>query len=124
MGDVSMSIIDTEDLAKRIDYGTQIQDLLDKWETLINKVSMQEIELYNLKEEIFNEEQKIISKTDFKEIYGKNNADVRKQHLQSVMKPKYDSKKVFELTLEANKRRIIFYGEKVKCLREFMRNGS
>lgn len=119
-----MSVIDTEDLAKRIDYGTQIQELLDKWETLINKVSMQEIEQYNLKEEIFNKEQQIIAETDFKEIYGKNNADVRKQHLQSVMKEDYDKKKALEITIEANKRRIIFYGEKVKCLREFMRNGS
>lgn len=119
-----MSMIDAEDIAKRLDYGSQIKELLEKWETLINKVSMQEIQLYELKEEIFNEEQKIISETDFKEIYGKNNADVRKQHLQSVMKPKYDSKKALEIDIDANKRRIIFYGEKVKCLREFMRNGS
>lgn len=116
-----MSMVDAEQLAELKDCKQKIMDLLGKWETLINKVSMQEIELYNLKEEIFNEEQKIISETDFKGIYGKNNADVRKQHLQSVMKSKYDSKKAFEITLEANKRRIIFYGEKVKCLREFMR---
>lgn len=119
-----MSNIDAEDIAKRLDYGSQIKDLLEKWETLINKVSMQEIGQYNLKEEIFNKEQQIIAETDFKEIYGKNNADIRKQHLQSVMKEDYDKKKALEITIEANKRRIIFYGEKVKCLREFMRNGS
>lgn len=116
-----MSNIDAEDIAKRLDYGSQIQDLLEKWETLINKVSMQEIRLYELKEKIFNEEQKIIAETDFKEIYGKNNTDVRKQHLQSVMKEDYDKKKALEINLEANKRRIIFLGEKVKVMREFMR---
>ena len=119
-----MSNIDAEDLAKRIDYGTQIQELLDKWETLINKVSMMEIEYYQLKEEIFNEEQKIIKNTDFNALYGANNKDVRKEHLNKTMKPKKDKKKALEITLEANKRRIIFFGEKVKCLREFMRNGS
>lgn len=119
-----MSVIDTEDIAKRLDYGSQIQDLLERWETLINKVSMQEIELYNLKEEIFNEEQDIIKNTDFNALYGKNNKDVRKEHLDKTMKPKNDLKKSLEIDIDANKRRIIFYGEKVKCLREFMRNGS
>lgn len=119
-----MSNIDAEDIAKRLDYGSQIKELLEKWETLINKVSMMELGLYKLKDEIFNEEQKIISETDFKGIYGKNNADVRKQHLQSVMKSRYDYKKSVEIKLDENKRRIVFYGEKVRCLREFMKNGS
>lgn len=119
-----MSTIDAEDIAKQSDYKEKIEGILFKWETLINKVSMQEIEQYNLKEEIFNKEQQIIAETDFKEIYGKNNADVRKQHLQSVMKEDYDKKKALEITLEANKRRIIFFGEKIKCLREFMKYDS
>lgn len=119
-----MSTIDAEDLAKLKDYKEMIEETFSKWKTLINKVSMQEIELYNLKEEIFNEEQDIIKNTDFNALYGKNNKDVRKEHLDKTMKPKNDLKKSLEIDIEANKRRIIFYGEKVKCLREFMRNGS
>lgn len=118
-----MSMIDAEDIAKRLDYGSQIQDLLEKWGTLINKVSMQEIEYYQLKEEIFNEEQKIIKNTDFNALYGANNKDVRKEHLNKTMKPKKDEKKALEIKIDENKRRIYFYAEKVKCLREFMRNG-
>lgn len=120
---MNMSIIDTEDIAKRIDYGTQIQELLDKWETLINKVSMMEIEYYQLKEEIFNEEQKIIKNTDFNALYGANNKDVRKEHLDKSMKEQYDLRKALEIDIDANKRRIYLYAEKVKCLREFMQNG-
>lgn len=116
-----MSIIDSEDLAKRIDYRTQIQELLDKWETLINKVSMQEIDLYQLKEEIFNEEQDIIKNTDFKKLYGANNKDVRKEHLDKSMNEQYDLRKALEINIDANKRRIYLYAEKVKCLREFMK---
>lgn len=116
-----MSIVDAEQLAELKDCKQKIMDLLGKWETLINKVSMQEIQLYELKEEIFQEEQDIIKNTDFNALYGKNNKDVRKEHLDKTMKPKNDLKKSLEIDIEANKRRIIFYGEKVKCLRQFMR---
>lgn len=119
-----MSTIDAEDIAKQKDYREEIGNVLVKWETLINKVAMQEIQLYDLKEEIFNEEQDIIKNTDFNALYGKNNKDVRKEHLDKTMKPKNDLKKSLEIDIDANKRRIIFYCEKVKCLREFMRNGS
>ena len=116
-----MSMVDAEQLAELKDCKQKIMDLLGKWETLINKVSMQEIQLYELKEEIFKEEQDIIKNTDFNALYGKNNKDVRKEHLDKTMKPKKDLKKSLEIDIEANKRRVIFYGEKVKCLRQFMR---
>lgn len=116
-----MSMVDAEQLAELKDCKQKIMDLLGKWETLINKVSMQEIQLYELKEEIFQEEQDIIKNTDFNALYGKNNKDVRKEHLDKTMKPKKDLKKSLEIDIEANKRRVIFYGEKVKCLRQFMR---
>ena len=116
-----MSMVDAEQLAELKDCKQKIMDLLGKWETLINKVSMQEIRLYELKEEIFKEEQDIIKNTDFNALYGKNNKDVRKEHLDKTMKPKHDLKKSLEIDIEANKRRVIFYGEKVKCLRQFMR---
>lgn len=114
-------MVDAEQLAELKDCKQKIMDLLGKWETLINKVSMQEIQLYELKEEIFKEEQDIIKNTDFNALYGKNNKDVRKEHLDKTMKPKNDLKKALEIDIDANKRRIIFYGEKVKCLREFMK---
>ena len=116
-----MSEIDAEQLAELKDKKKKIKELLSKWETLINKISMQEIELYNLKDAIFKEEQEIIKNTDFNALYGANNKDVRKEHLDKTMKPKKDLKKSLELDLEANKRRIYLYGEKVKCLREFMK---
>ena len=116
-----MSEIDAEQLAEMKDKKGEINKLLHKWETLINKISMQEIELYNLKDEIFNEEQKIIKNTDFNALYGANNKDVRKEHIDKTMKPKKDYKKSLEVKLEENKRRVYLYSEKVKCLREFMK---
>ena len=118
-----MSTIDVEDIAKQKDYKEEIEQILSKWETLINKVSMQEIQLYELKEEIFNEEQSIIKNTDFNSLYGKNNKDVRKEHLDKTMKPKNDLKKSLEIDIDSNKRRITYYAEKTRCLREFMKHG-
>ena len=116
-----MSEIDAEQLAEMKDKKQEIKELLEKWETLINKVSMQEIDLYQLKEEIFNEEQDIIKNTDFKKLYGANNKDVRKEHLDKSMNEQYDLRKALEINIDANKRRIYLYAEKVKCLREFMK---
>ena len=116
-----MSVVDTEDLAKLNDKKAIIEETLQKWDTLITKVSYMELRLYQLKLEVFNQEQDIIENTDFKELYGKNNADVRKKHLREVLGEKYDYVKSMETKLDEDKRRLTFYAEKTRWLRESMR---
>ena len=85
-----------------------IDDWFNDWDNLINEVNVKSMQLYILKEKIFEKEQKIINETDFKELYGKNNADVRKNHLKQTMQADYDAKNDLEHDIECAKRRISF----------------
>ena len=69
---------------------SEVMELLRDWDLLITRISYMEIKLYNLKDELFNKEQDIIDNTDFKELYGKNNSDVRRKHLKGELKDLYD----------------------------------
>ena len=66
---------------------------LNEWEKCILELSEKEIKYDKLKEEHFKKAEEIIKHTDFKEIYGKNNADNRKAHI---------NEKLFDLTEEIN----------------------
>ena len=85
-----------------------IDDWFNDWDKLINEVNVKSMQLYILKEKIFEKEQKIINETDFKELYGKNNADVRKNHLKQTMQADYDAKNDLEHDIDCAKRRINF----------------
>ena len=118
-----MSNIDTMDLVELEDKKVRsielpLTDLLCEWEDLLEELSEKEIELTYLKEKIFEKEQLIINETDFKEVYGKNNADVRRNHLLSLMKTDYDNRNTLELSVDYCKRRISFIRELIKCKRE------
>lgn len=122
-----MSNIDTMDLVELEDrqlhsINLSMNDLLVEWEDLLEELSEKEIELTYLKEKIFEKEQLIINETDFKEVYGKNNADVRRNHLLSLMKTDYDNRNTLELSVDWINRRISFLRELVKCKRECKRN--
>ena len=104
-----------EEIIHSIDL--DIKDLLCEWEDLIEEASCKEVELFQLKEWYSLESEKIISETDFKALYGKNNADVRKQHVKTVLRDQYDSIKVLEFSLEWIGRRISFIRELVKWKR-------
>lgn len=118
-----MSIVDTEDIAEMQDKKFEIEELLRKWDTLITKISYMELRLYQLKNEVFKQEQEIINNFDFKAEYGKNNSDVRKAHLRSELGEKYDYMKSMEVKLDECKRRASFIGESVRVKRELLKYG-
>jgi len=58
---------------------------LNEWNLTIEELSKKEIEYDKLKKEHFEKSEEIIRTTDFKELYGKNNADIRKAHVQNIL---------------------------------------
>ena len=92
----------------------EITDKLNEWNKLITKLTYMEIEFYRMKQELFEKEQEIIDTVDFKGIYGKNNADVRKKHLRTELSDEYDLAKMLELKLDETKRRLSFIKEDVR----------
>ena len=120
-----MSNIDTMDLVELEDrqlhsLDLSVNDLLVEWEDLIEELSEKEIELTYLKQKIFEKEQIVINETDFKAVYGKNNVDVRKTHLLSLMKTDYDNRNTLELSVDWINRRISFLRELVRTKRVLM----
>lgn len=87
---------------------TTISYDLWEWSKLITELSEKEIQLIELKDIIFDKEQWIIENTNFKEVYGKNNNDVRKLHLSKHMKGEYDNRRSLEVSIDYIKRRISF----------------
>ena len=64
---------------------TMNEKYLNKWNLAIEELSRKEIKYDKLKKEHFEKSEEIIRTTDFKELYGKNNADVRKAHIQNIL---------------------------------------
>ena len=91
-----------------------VMTLIRYWEKLVKELSMKEVELYNLKEAYLLAEQKIIAETDFKAIYNKNNADIRKQHVKNELSDMYEQQKGLEFS-------IAFIGRYIGLLREVVR---
>lgn len=86
----------------------RIEDNLYEWSSLITELSEKEIQFHDLKEAIFKKEQEIINTFNFEEVYGKNNKDVRKSHLDKVMGEEYKVKQELEFSIDFLKRRIPF----------------
>lgn len=87
---------------------TSLEHDLSEWTTLITELSLKEIDYIKIKNTIFNKEQGIKDNTDFKKVYGANNADVRKRHLQKFLKEEYDKQDSLEISINYIKRRISF----------------
>ena len=87
---------------------TSVEDDLTEWSRLITELSENEIELFELKEKYELASEKIIDETDFKAIYGKNNAEVRKQHVKSILYADYLVIKDLEFSIDYLKRRISY----------------
>ena len=85
-----------------------IEDYYIEWSDLLETISDKTIELHNLKEKLLQKEQDIIENTDFKALYGKNNAEIRKAHLKKELQADYDAKFELELQISNAKRRIDF----------------
>jgi len=86
------------------------EKLLVEYENLLNELSLKETELMKLDEEWKQKEfhYRFISDLDFKELYGKANDDVRKQHAKSECKDLLEKKHALELSVDYLKRYLPF----------------
>ena len=103
-----------------VQYGDDITDYLSEWENLIEELSVKEVLLYKKKEAYQVMSDKIISETDFKALYGKNNAEVRKTHVKNELMTDYETIKALEFSIDWINRRISFLRELVKTKRVLM----
>ena len=85
-----------------------IDDYFKEWESAIIELSEKEVDLINLKELYSEQEQEILSNTDFKELYGANNDKVRKNHIKKELKSLEDAKNDLIVSIDYLKRRIDF----------------
>ena len=97
-----------------------MNELLNEWEQLIDELSSKEVALYEWKEVYQIKAMEIENTTDFKALYGKNNADIRKQHVKMEL-AEWDST-IHDLETSINwiSRRISFLRELIKCKRVLM----
>lgn len=95
-----------EDVQKALIAPPTIEDYFNEWEELVNELSEKEINLLNLEEQYAEQEQKILTNTDFKEIYGANNDKIRKNHIKKELKPLDDAKNDLEISTKYIKRRM------------------
>ena len=102
--DVFFATYDIEDTS----ITDNVIDNLSEWSSLVTELSSKEIDLYYLKEDIFKKEQDIIKKTDFNTLYGANNKDVRKKHLDGIMAEDYKNKKDLQFSIDYLERRISY----------------
>jgi len=94
------------------DMNFEEAETIEEWFTLWNRyvyeLQEKEQELMNIKETYNQMEQEIINTTDFKEIYGKNNETVRKNHVRNELKDLVDTRHDLELRINFLKRRISY----------------
>ena len=91
-----------------------IQDCLNEWEKLVNELSEKEEDYYTKKEAYQGLSEEIISVTDFKALYGKNNDSIRKQHVKEELSDEYEELKQLEFRMDYIKRRVSFLKTLVK----------
>ena len=91
-----------------VPYGDGITDYLTEWENLIEELSVKEVLLYKKKEAYQVMSDKIIAETNFKELYGKNNESVRKNHVKHELSDIVSELKTLEFSINYIKRRISF----------------
>ena len=73
-----------------------VEELLMKWEDLVNELSDKEVELYRLKEAYLIAEADIVNNTNFKELYGANNQKVRDNHVKNELSDMVSDMKALE----------------------------
>ena len=97
-------------------------EYLREWEELVNELSEKEIALFKWKEVYEIRAMEIENNTDFKELYGKNNEKVRKEHVKNELADWHYIIKDLEFSISYISRRISFLRELVKCKRVIMEN--
>ena len=89
--------------------------LLVEWHFLVHELSDKEAELLKLKEYIQSESFHIETTFDFKEAYGKNNADVRKHHIKVELSDVFDKVSDLEFSINWIRSYIPLLKEVVRC---------
>ena len=97
-----------------------MNELLGEWEQLIDELSSKEVALYEWKEIYQIKALEIENTTDFKALYGKNNADVRKQHVKMELSEWDKTITDLQFSIDWITRRISFLRELVKTKRVLM----
>ena len=92
-------------------------DYLREWEELVNELSEKEIALFKWKEVYEIRAMEIENNTNFKELYGKNNEKVRREHIKNELSDWHYIIKDLEFSIAYITRRISFLRELVKCKR-------
>ena len=92
-------------------------EYLREWEELVNELSEKEIALFKWKEVYEIRAMEIENNTDFKELYGKNNEKVRREHIKNELADWHYIIKDLEFSIAWITRRISFLRELVKCKR-------
>lgn len=100
-----------------------IEDYYSEWEKIIKELSDKEVELINLKEVYSEKEQEILLNTDFKELYGKNNDSIRKNHIKKTLQAMTDAKNDLEISISYLKRRIEFIKSLMSMQRTLLESG-
>ena len=97
-----------------------VNEYLKEWEELINELSEKELALIEWKQVYEIKAQSIEDETDFKALYGRNNADVRKLHIKQELKDWSNIITDLEISIAWITRRISFLRELVKCERTLL----
>ena len=100
-----------------------IEDYYSEWEKIVKELSDKEVELINLKEVYSEKEQEILLNTDFKELYGKNNDSIRKNHIKKTLQAMTDAKNDLEISISYLKRRIEFIKSLMSMQRTLLESG-
>ena len=97
-------------ITKQLEYTTikPVAEILIEWEDLIQELSQKEVALFQWRECYQIKSEEIIAETDFKELYGKNNEGIRKQHVRNELPDWYDTIKELEFSISYLERRISF----------------
>jgi len=108
--------LDFNDEIKKIDEALKVDDSINdpimdnitEWSSLVTELSNKERMLFDKKETYRGLSEEIIKGTDFKALYGKNNDNIRKQHVKEELSEEYYEIKELEFNIDYCKRRISF----------------
>lgn len=116
VGTMELIPLDFKDLIDKIDSELDGDDSIDafvidnmiEWGNLITELKYKEPELYKLKETYQALSDEIIEATDFKALYGKNNAEVRKNHVKNELADEHKEIKDLEFRIDHIVRRLSY----------------
>lgn len=122
------SKIQAEELSKKLnELESKPMDLhkdFEEWETLINSVQSDQIDLITSKEEYEEKSQKIIAETDFKEICEANNQKIRDNHVKKELSDLTDKINDTKIEIEYSKNRISFLKRLIDMKIELIKYGD